>query len=97
VGLLVARIPKLKVGEPFMVEWEDAGYDDNDPISWTNIKDVAGYKEILIKSIGFFVNKTKTTLYFCMSMDENDKKDTNIAGKGQIPLGCIKKITKLRK
>jgi hypothetical protein len=86
------KIRKLVIGEPLIIEWMDAGYDDNDPISWSNIKQVSDLKEILIKSIGFFIKATPNTLFFCMSLEEQGKDDTNIANKGQIPIGCIKNI-----
>ena len=88
------KIRKLVIGEPLIIEWMDAGYDDNDPISWSNIKQVSDLKEILIKSIGFFIKATPNTLFFCMSIEEQGKDDTNIANKGQIPIGCIKNIIK---
>jgi len=87
-------IKTLRLGEPLIIEWMDAGYDDNDPISWSNIKQVSDLKEILIKSIGFFIKATPNTLFFCMSIEEQGKDDTNIANKGQIPIGCIKNIKK---
>tara|TARA_R110002020_G_scaffold173776_3_gene364723 strand:- start:1583 stop:1900 length:318 start_codon:yes stop_codon:yes gene_type:complete len=87
------KIKNLKSGDPIIVEWMDAGYDDNDPISWSDIKQVAELKEILIKSTGFFITATPNTIFFCMSM-EQDKEGTNIANKGQIPVGCIKTIKK---
>ena len=89
-----ATIKTLRLGEPLVIEWMDAGYDDNDPISWSNIKQVSDLKEILIKSIGFFIKATPNTLFFCMSIEEQGKDDTNIANKGQIPIGCIKNIKK---
>jgi hypothetical protein len=89
-----AIIKTLRLGEPLVIEWMDAGYDDNDPISWSNIKQVSDLKEILIKSIGFFIKATPNTLFFCMSIEEQGKDDTNIANKGQIPIGCIKNIKK---
>ncbi len=89
-----AIITTLRLGEPLVIEWMDAGYDDNDPISWSNIKQVSDLKEILIKSIGFFIKATPNTLFFCMSIEEQGKDDTNIANKGQIPIGCIKNIKK---
>jgi hypothetical protein len=85
------KIKTLKAGTPIIVEWMDAGYDDNDPISWSNIKQISELEEILIKSIGFFIGSTSNTLFFCMSMEES-KTDTNIANKGQVPIGCIKNI-----
>ena len=88
------KIRKLVIGEPLIIEWMDAGYDDNDPISWSNIKQVSDLKEILITSIGFFIKATPNTLFFCMSIEEQGKDDTNIANKGQIPIGCIKNIKK---
>jgi hypothetical protein len=91
------KIPKIKVGEPIEVEWYDAGYDDNDPISWTSLQAMTDLEEIKIKSIGFFVKVTKNTLFFCMSMEEREKGDSYISNKGQVPLGCIKTLTKLRK
>jgi hypothetical protein len=87
-------IKTLRLGEPLVIEWMDAGYDDNDPIAWSNIKQVADLKEILIKSVGFFIKATPNTLFFCMSLEEQGKDDTNIANKGQIPIGCIKNIKK---
>ena len=87
-------IKTLRLGEPLIIEWMDAGYDDNDPISWSNIKQVSDLKEILIKSVGFFIKSTPNTLFFCMSIEELGKDDTNIANKGQIPIGCIKNIKK---
>ena len=87
-----SKIKKLTIGEPFVVEWMDAGYDDNDPISWSEITKVTDLKEIQIKSIGFFIKATKNTLYFCMSMEEVKNGDNNISNKGQIPIGCIKTI-----
>tara|TARA_R110000803_G_scaffold210734_1_gene283477 strand:+ start:4110 stop:4409 length:300 start_codon:yes stop_codon:yes gene_type:complete len=89
-----AKIKTLRLGEPLVIEWMDAGYDDNDPISWSNIKQVSDLKEILIKSVGFFIKSTPNTLFFCMSIEELGKDDTNIANKGQIPIGCIKNIKK---
>ncbi len=89
-----AIIKTLRLGEPLVIEWMDAGYDDNDPISWSNIKQVSDLKEISIKSIGFFIKATPNTLFFCMSIEEQGKDDTNIANKGQIPIGCIKNIKK---
>ena len=89
-----AKIKTLRLGEPLVIEWMDAGYDDNDPISWSNIKQVSDLKEILIKSVGFFIKATPNTLFFCMSIEELGKDDTNIANKGQIPIGCIKNIKK---
>ena len=50
-----AIIKTLRLGEPLVIEWMDAGYDDNDPISWSNIKQVSDLKEILIKSIGITI------------------------------------------
>lgn len=91
-----AKIKKLAVGTPIVVEWMDAGYDDNDPISWSNIKQISELEEILIKSIGFFIMATSNTLFFCMSMEEK-KSETNIANKGQVPIGCIKNIMILGK
>ena len=88
------KIRKLVIGEPLIIEWMDAGYDDNDPISWSNIKQVSDLKEILIKSIGFFIKATPNTLFFCMSIEEQGKDDTNIDNKGQIHIGCIKNIKK---
>ena len=73
-----SKIKALKPGDPIICEWMDAGYDDNDPISWSNIR--------------FFIKATPNTLFFCMSMEEQGKDDTNIANKGQIPIGCIKNI-----
>jgi hypothetical protein len=87
------KIRSLTPGDPVVVEWMDAGYDDNDPISWSDIKQVSELKEIQIKSIGFFIKATQNTLFFCMSM-EQDKEGTNIANKGQIPIGCIKNLKK---
>ena len=87
------KIRSLNPGDPIICEWMDAGYDDNDPIAWSDIKQVSELKEIQIKSIGFFIKATPNTLFFCMSM-EQDKEGTNIAHKGQIPLGCIKTIKK---
>ena len=87
-----SQIKQLSGGTPIIIEWMDAGYDDNDPIAWSNIKQISELEEILIKSIGFFLASTSNTLFFCMSMEEN-KTDTNIANKGQIPIGCIKNIS----
>ena len=84
-------IKKLKVGTPIIFEWMDAGYDDNDPIAWSNIKQISEIEEILIKSMGFFIMATSNTLFFCMSIEEK-KNETNIANKGQVPIGCIKNI-----
>ena len=89
-----SKIKALKPGEPIICEWMDAGFDDNDPISWSNMKQISDLKEIMIKSIGFFINATPNTIFFCMSMDESTKDETNIANKGQIPTGCIKTIKK---
>ena len=89
-----SKIKTLKPGEPIICEWMDAGFDDNDPISWSNIKQISDLKEIMIKSIGFFIKATPNTIFFCMSMDESGKDETNIANKGQIPTGCIKTIKK---
>ena len=50
---IASKIKTLKAGTPIIVEWMDAGYDENDPIAWSNIKQTAGLEEILIKSIGF--------------------------------------------
>ena len=87
-------IRELNLGEPLIIEWMDAGYDDNDPIAWSSIKQVSDLKEILIKSVGFFIKATPNTLFFCMSLEEQGQDDTNIANKGQIPIGCIKNIKK---
>ena len=65
-----SKIKALKPGEPIVVEWMDAGFDDNDPISWSNMKQISDLKEIMIKSVGFFIKSTQNTLFFCMSMDE---------------------------
>lgn len=88
---IASKIKTLKAGTPIIVEWMDAGYDDNDPIAWSNIKQTAGLEEILIKSIGFFIGSTPNTLFFCMSLEESET-DVNIANKGQIPIGCIKTL-----
>ena len=90
--LMRSKIKALKPGEPVVVEWMDAGVDDNDPISWSNMKQISDLKEIMIKSVGFFIKSTQNTLFFCMSMDEAGKDETNIANKGQIPMGCIKTV-----
>ena len=90
--LMRSKIKALKPGEPVVVEWMDAGFDDNDPIPWSNMKQISDLKEIMIKSVGFFIKSTQNTLFFCMSMDEAGKDETNIANKGQIPMGCIKTV-----
>ena len=56
------------------------------------MKQISDLKEIMIKSVGFFIKSTQNTLFFCMSMDEAGKDETNIANKGQIPMGCIKTV-----
>ena len=43
------KIKTLKAGTPIIVEWMDAGYDDNDPISWSNKKQISELEEKLIK------------------------------------------------
>ena len=59
--LMRSKIKALKPGEPIVVEWMDAGFDDNDPISWSNMKQISDLKEIMIKSVGFFIKSTQNT------------------------------------
>ena len=90
------RLPKLKVEDPIIVEWRDAA--DLGDESWTDLKDaLKDTKDMPVSTIGYYLGETEHNLWLFSNVEHRDKANKSITGRMQIPLGCIKKITKLRK
>jgi len=90
------RLPKLKVEDPIVVEWRDAA--DLGDESWTDLKDaLKDTKDMPVSTIGYYLGETDHNLWMFSNIETRDKANKSITGRMQIPLGCIKKIIKLRK
>ena len=88
--------PKLKVEDPVVVEWRDAA--DLGDESWTDLKDaLKDAKDMPVSTICYYLGETEHNLWLFSNVEHRDKSNKSITGRKQIPLGCIKKITKLRK
>lgn len=96
MGVLSIRkiIRSLQPESCLLIEWDDAG-DIEGENAWADLSDVTKYKEIPVKTVGFFLKATKKTIYFCNNIESSDKESKSTAVRGQIPIGCINKISKL--
>ncbi len=88
------QIRALQPEDYIAIEWDDAG-DIEGESTWADLKDVENYKEIPVRTVGFFLKATKKTIYFCNNIESGDKENKSTAVRGQIPIGCINKIYKL--
>ena len=96
MGVLGVRkqIKSLKPEDCIAIEWDDAG-DIEGENAWADLSDVAKYKEIPVRTVGFFLKATRKTIYFCNNIESSDKESKCTAVRGQIPIECINKIYKL--
>ena len=88
------QIKSLQPESCLLIEWDDAG-DIEGENAWADLSDVAKYKEIPVRTVGFFLKATRKTIYFCNNIESSDKENKCTAVRGQIPIGCINKIYQL--
>ena len=91
---MTPRIPKLEKFDPVYIEWYDAVTIRKG--SWVDMNlEIEDFGSgLLIKNIGFFVKETKGYLHFIRGYDCKYKEDG--LGLHAIPIGCIKKIKKIK-
>lgn len=83
--------PKLSTGTPVLVIWSDAFVASS---YWGTIKDLSEIKEIY--SYGVFMKQTKRYLTIAQSTGRGQPNEIDgYGGAFSIPIGTIRKITKL--
>ena len=83
----------FKEGDPLFVLWEDAIADSSGWISQDEIEDVDCVAAGFVNSIGFFHSIRNKRLYLFGMHQFNCRR---ISSLQSIPVGCIRKIRKLK-
>lgn len=87
------KVPKLTVGDVVKVVWDDAFVASE---YWTTIADLSEIAHII--SYGHYLKHTKRYFTISQSSGQGRKNEDEIDGYGgafSIPIGTIRKITKL--
>jgi hypothetical protein len=85
------KLPKITFGQRIEVHWNDA--EDSHDGDWTEIKEaLEDVKDAPVETIGYFLGKTKNSLWM---FGNRDTKNKNVNNRCQIPIGCVTRIVYL--
>ena len=95
---VIAQVIKIKPGHPILVEWGDAADDCPSPegLVWKNLSEAQKQiHTVNVRTVGFFSMYKGKTLFYFTNVDYSVPNEPSIAIEGQIPIGCVTKITLL--
>jgi hypothetical protein len=81
------RIPK---GAPVAVYWEDAA---DHPSEWQDVEDVEPRDDVLMVSYGVYLGVKKKNILLAATYCERDQ---TVNSASQVPLGCVKRVVRLK-
>lgn len=79
------------------IEWRDSEYCIN--AGWKTIEEANQWfsDRLLFSEIGYYIRKDKHFIFLCSGYSkQSDGRFSQISGIKTIPLGCVRKIRKLK-
>lgn len=81
---------RISKGMPVAVYWEDAA---DHPSAWQEVDDVEPRDDVLMVSYGVYLGVKKKSVLLAATYCERDQ---TVNSTSQVPLGCVKKIVRLK-
>lgn len=78
------------------IEWIDAAYIID--MGWKTEQEIDDWlaEKIIYKELGYYIKKDKNYIVLCGGYSKKSDGIQQVCGTKVIPIGCVKKITKLK-
>lgn len=88
-------LPKIARGDAVEIVWIDSSFYEGG--AWVDEDSFLGEKsELAITTVGIFLKRARKTIKLCGDRYGNDDIVIRTARCFEIPIGCVKKIRRLR-